>query len=231
MIKFELEKDGIAGPFELNELRHIEEFILQLDLKKKGFKNIHFSSEVCRVLISSAKLASAVQQSFGSELKLWRTNVFKKEQGSGEISWHHDRHFEDGDKEINFFNLKNHYSILLALTDMNEETGLMEFIPTSHLPSSEFERDIRPLHIRTLNEHYLSLPSKLVNKRVKVPLNKGQFMLFHSGILHRSLPAKTNRKIKRYSLVARLCTNETNVPMSLAKDEEVYNYPICIDKK
>ena len=227
---FELEEDGIVGPFESNELQNIQEFIHQLDLKKNGYKNIHISSGLCRQLISSTELASKVQQYFGDELKLWRTNVFKKEKGSGEIAWHHDRHFEDGDSEINFSNLQNHYSILLALTDMNEDTGLMEFIPTSHLPSSDFKRDARPFHKRTLNEHFLSLPSGLVNKRVKVPLKKGQFMLFHSGTLHRSLPAKKDKEIKRYALVARLCTQQTNIPATLAQNEEVYDYPMSMDK-
>ncbi len=228
-MNFNLENDGLIGPFELGEPDLVDKLVNQLDRSNSGFKNFHTKSGVCRLLLSSSQLSAQVKINFGERLKLWRTNAFKKITGSGEVKWHHDRHFETGNEEVNFSNLNNHYSILVALTDMDESSGIMEFIPGSHLPCPGYSRDTRPFHTRTVEEHFLSIPEDLLSKRVKVPLRKGQFMLFHSGLLHRSLPASSSEPIYRYSLVARLCINETVIPEALAKESETLSYPINTD--
>jgi 3-oxoacyl-[acyl-carrier protein] reductase len=113
---------------------------------------------------------------------------------------------------------------------MDDASGVMEFIPGSHLPQDSYDRDVRPFHKRTLSEHFLDMPSHLLDKRVKVPLKKGQFMLFHSALLHRSLPA-LGQNINRYSLVARLCLNSTEIPEALASKHDVQSYPYIYDSK
>eukprot|EP01093_Parvamoeba_rugata_P008762 TRINITY_DN2485_c0_g2_i1.p1 TRINITY_DN2485_c0_g2~~TRINITY_DN2485_c0_g2_i1.p1 ORF type:complete len:464 (+),score=82.35 TRINITY_DN2485_c0_g2_i1:157-1548(+) len=220
----DLLSDGLVGPFELNEDVMVDRLNRQLDVANGEFKNFHLNSETCLRLLSSPELKGRVDKHFGTELQLWRTNSFKKVDGSGEVAWHHDRHFENGDSTIDYANLSNHFSILIALTDMDDASGVMEFIPGSHLPQVDYKRDVRPFHKRTLSEHFLDIPEPLLEKRVKVPLKKGQFMLFHSGLLHRSLPA-LGEGIHRYSLVARLCHHSTNIPEALAKKEELRSYP------
>jgi NAD(P)-dependent dehydrogenase (short-subunit alcohol dehydrogenase family) len=219
-----LYSDGLIGPFELNQNEMVNRLIRQLDVANGQFKNFHMNSETCRCLLSAPALKSQVEQSFGKDLLLWRTNSFKKTDGSGEVEWHHDRHLEDGDAQIDFSNLGDHFSILVALTDMDDASGVMEFIPGSHLPQEGYARDERPFHMRPLGEHFLEIPTQLLAKRVKVPLKKGQFLLFHSGLLHRSLPA-FGEGIHRYSLVARLCHHSTIIPEVLAKKEELHTYP------
>jgi NAD(P)-dependent dehydrogenase (short-subunit alcohol dehydrogenase family) len=219
-----LQTEGYVGPFELNQDEMVNRLIRQLDVAKGQFKNFHLNSETCRRLLSSVELNTPVAQYFGKDLLLWRTNSFKKTDGSGEVEWHHDRHLEHGDAPIDFSNLGNHFSILVALTDMDDASGVMEFIPGSHLPQEDYVRDERPFHMRTMREHFIEIPNHLLEKRVSVPLKKGQFLLFHSGLLHRSLPA-FGVGIHRYSLVARLCHNSTNIPEALAKKEELYTYP------
>jgi len=123
-----LQSDGIVGPFELNQDGLVDRLIRQLDVASGQFKNFHMNSETCRQLLSSTELKNQIEKGFGQELLLWRTNAFKKIDGSGEVDWHHDRHFEDGDSLINFSNLGNHFSILVALTDMDDASGVMEFI-------------------------------------------------------------------------------------------------------
>lgn len=220
----DLNTDGLVGPFELNQMELINRLIRQLDIADGQFKNLHTSNKTTQSLLSATELKVRVEQYFGEELSLWRTNCFRKTDGSGEVEWHHDRHLEDGDSQINFLNLSNHFSILVALTDMNEASGVMEFIPGSHLPQDGYIQDIRPFHMRTLGEHFLHIPRQLLKKGVKVPLKKGQFLLFHSGLLHRSLPAH-GTDINRYSLVARLCNNSTIVPEALAIKENIHPYP------
>lgn len=223
---FDLARDGLIGPFEVIDEESINTVIQQLDDSGGAYKNIHVKSGHCQKLLSAPMLASKIRELFGNELVLWRSNAFKKVSGSGEVKWHHDRHFENADDSVDFSNVSNHFSILLALTDMNADTGLMEFIPGSHLPSEGYNRDTRPFHTRTIDEHFLEIPDDLLKKRIQVPLKKGQFMLFHSGILHRSLPAASDKELLRYSLVARLCRNSTVIPHALAFEHEIIKYPV-----
>jgi NAD(P)-dependent dehydrogenase (short-subunit alcohol dehydrogenase family) len=223
-----LQSDGLIGPFELNQDEMVVRLIRQLDIADGQFKNFYLNSETCKRLLSSPELRGKIAQNFGKDLLLWRTNNFKKTDGSGEVEWHHDRHFEDGDSLVNFSNIGNHFSILVALTDMDDESGVMEFIPGSHLEQDGYVRDDRPYHLRPPEEHFFQVPDHMLAKRVKVPLKRGQFMLFYSGLLHRSLPAY-GKGVHRYSLVARLCHDLTNIPEVLAKKEEISHYPYMYD--
>ena len=227
---FDLAVDGLVGPFELDENGYVDALIEQLDNCRQGYKNVHVRSGICRLLLSSNNLSQKIKEQFGEDLKLWRTNAFKKVSGSGEVRWHHDRHFENADSQLDYFNLANHFSVLVALTDMDETTGIMEFIPGSHLPSHGYNRDKRPFHMRSPEEHFLDIPHAMLSKKVRVPLKKGQFMLFHSGLLHRSLSAAESSKVCRYSLVARLCKFATEIPKELAQDSDIFTYPIVGDE-
>jgi hypothetical protein len=80
-----LYSDGLIGPFELNQDEMVNRLIRQLDVANGQFKNFHIDSETCRRLLSSTELKSQVEQSFGKDLLLWRTNSFKKTDGSGEV--------------------------------------------------------------------------------------------------------------------------------------------------
>ena len=226
----DLDKNGFIGPFDLAAPDIVNRLVKQLDVANGQFKNFHLKSESCRRLLSDSALASKIESAFGSDLRLWRTNSFKKVGHTGEVAWHHDRHFESGDAPIDFNNLSNHFSILVALSDMNAQTGLMEFIPGSHQLSDDFYRDSRPFHKKELSEHFISVSEELASTRVQVPLKKGQFMLFHSALLHRSLAAEEGA-FTRYSLVGRLCRKGTNIPTDLAKQEEIMNYPHKFDSR
>ena len=155
-----LQKDGFVGPFEISDNDLMSRLIVQLDSADGQFKNFHVRSEICRRLLSSNEIKKQVELNFGKDLVIGRSNSFKKEDSGGEIQWHHDRHFEDGEQAINYGNLHNHFSILLALTQIDEKSGVMEFIPGSHLPKSDYERDTRPFHKRTLTEHFLDVPDQ-----------------------------------------------------------------------
>jgi NAD(P)-dependent dehydrogenase (short-subunit alcohol dehydrogenase family) len=220
-----LQTEGYVGPFSSGNDELLQAMKSELNKLGNNFKNLHIKSEICQSLLSSPLIADFVSAYFGKSLKLWRTNCFKKVNGSGEVSWHHDRHFENADAKVTFSNLGNHFSILLAVTDMTEETGIMEFIPGSHLPVPGFKRDERPFHQRAIQEHFLDIPEELLAKRVSIPLKRGEFILFHSGLLHRSLPAQ-GVDVNRYSMVARLCTADTLIPNELASPQEVVDYPM-----
>lgn len=221
-MEFCLNKDGLAGPFELSESFLLDDVVASLE-DGASVKNRHVTSGVCQRLLSSKQISGKIELLFGNDLVVWRTNSFKKVEGSSEIPWHHDRHFEDGDQPVDFNNLENHFSILVALSDMDEKSGLMEFILGSHLPDEDFDRDTRPFHKRAFNEHFLNIPQHLIKRKQQVPLKKGEFMLFHSGLLHRSLPSTCTKE--RHSFVARLCRGTTVIPEELAAAKEVLKYP------
>ncbi|MEP2651768.1 MAG: SDR family NAD(P)-dependent oxidoreductase [Paraglaciecola sp.] len=219
-----LKSDGLIGPFEVNDSDLIERLRRELDSTNKSYRNLHTRSINCQKVLNSVNVKSQIEKAFGSNLNLWRSNCFKKVDGSGEVSWHHDRHFENADENIQFENLADHFSILIAVTDMNEQTGIMEFLLGSHLPTDGYSRDVRPYHLRSASEHFLQLPEWLITQRVQVELKAGQFMLFHSGLLHRSLPAEGNTQA-RFSMVARFCNRLTQIPEALAEEKEVFAYP------
>ncbi|MFA3790787.1 SDR family NAD(P)-dependent oxidoreductase [Aliiglaciecola sp. SL4] len=220
-----LAKDGFIGPFSIENDMLLSKMITELDGIGEAFKNLHIENENCQKLISENTISAKIQESFGDNLKVWRTNCFKKTDGSGEVKWHHDRHFENADDDIDFSNLTNHFSILIALTDIDEASGIMEFIPGSHLQQEGYTRDTRPYHKRPLNQHFLNVPADLIEKRITIPLKRGEFMLFHSGLSHRSLPA-LGSNVKRCSMVARLCVSNTVIPPELATEDEIFDYPI-----
>lgn len=221
-MRFDLDKDGLLGPFDLDDKILVEYFLSDLQ-QTKNYKNIHVTNPLCQRLVSDKEISERISQNVGDDLVLWRTNCFEKENGSEEIRWHHDRHFEDGDEMLDFSNIKNHFSVLIALTDMDETSGLMEFVLGSHLPDRSFDRSLAPFHAKTLDEHFIELPEHLLAKRVQVPMKKGQFVIFHSGIIHRSLASINDER--RYSLAARLCRSFNNIPPDLASPSDIFPYP------
>ncbi|MBJ2130622.1 SDR family NAD(P)-dependent oxidoreductase [Alteromonas sp. IB21] len=221
-MQFDLDKDGLIGPFSLDNKELIEYFLS--DLEQTGnYKNIHVTNPLCLRLVSDKMISESISQNIFGNLVLWRTNCFEKERGSKEIGWHHDRHFEDGDEMLDFANIRNHFSVLIALNDMDETSGLMEFVLGSHKPVSGFERSLAPFHAKTLDEHFIELPEHLLARRIQVPMKKGQFLIFHSGIIHRSLASTSDNR--RYSLAARLCRNFNNIPPALALPTDIFPYP------
>ncbi|MDO3383229.1 phytanoyl-CoA dioxygenase family protein [Gilvimarinus algae] len=208
-----VECEGISGPYELDRkdlLAEIEAAIRFEGARKD--RHIDFPA-IANFLKSDGNLYNAVSHTFGRELDIWRTNFFYKTSGSGEVGWHHDRHFETGDQNIDLANTENHFSVLIAITDLLEEDGVIEYIPFSHLPLQGFERDVRPFHKKAVIDHFLNLPVELVDRRRSMPLKRGQFALFHSALLHRSLPFRHGSH--RISMVIRLCRRHTLIPEEL----------------
>ena len=113
----------------------------------------HMDVPCIRDLYFDANLQSVVAGLFGKDLFLWRSNFFIKHQldrdgrGTGENIWHHDRHFESGDAPINLFDTSNHFTVLVALTDVGMNAGRLEYVRGAHLPIEGFDRDI-PRHIK-----------------------------------------------------------------------------------
>ena len=168
----------------------------------------HMDIKVLQDLFFDANLKAEVAENFGTDLFLWRSNLFYKHQGdrdglgTGENKWHHDRHFENGDAPLNIYDASNHFTILLALTDVGMDAGRVEYVKGSHQPIEGFNRDI-PRHIQ-------EVPEVVQDRVTPLPLERGQFVLFHSSLLHRSLAFGGGER--RISMAARLAKSGTEFP-------------------
>ena len=169
----QLHRDGLTGPHELDDksglaavcevawalkaLRRQQHKVASLTGVEYAGPNPyidrHMDVSCIRDLFFDANLQSVVSELFGNDLFVWRTNFFVKHQqdrdgrGTGANTWHHDRHFENGNAPIDLFDTSNHFSILIALTDVGMNSGRVEYVKGSHLPIEGFDRDI-PRHIR-----------------------------------------------------------------------------------
>lgn len=216
---------GYTAPIELGEPERARLVLNSCDPSKLYTKNPHTTSEHVRHLLSDPTLVEVVQRFCGASLKLWRTAFFQKEQGSNEIGWHHDKHFQHGDEAVNFNEIGNHFSVLIALTPMVFDEGLLEVIPGSHCSLGELNRDTRPYHLRPPEAHIMKeLPAQLVARRRGVPIPAGCFIVFHSALIHRSL-AKTSAG-NRLGLAVRLSRPNQVIPPALADPIDILEYPI-----
>jgi ectoine hydroxylase-related dioxygenase (phytanoyl-CoA dioxygenase family) len=214
-----LKEKGLVGPFLLEDLSFVEK-VSQIILQGLSpLKDRHVDNELIRAIFFDNNVQTKVENHFGKDLRLWRSNFFLKKENSGEIGWHHDRHFENGDDLINFHNLNNHFSILIALTDICEGHGEIEYIPGSHLPDAKFHRDNRPFHKREPWEHYHQIPNDLLITAEPILLKKGEFALFHSGLLHHSKPFLEGNP--RISMVGRLVKSSSTIPSALAPADAI----------
>ncbi|MEH6648375.1 phytanoyl-CoA dioxygenase family protein [Sulfitobacter sp.] len=187
-------------------------------------KNPHVTSDVVRQMLCDAGLVRAVESLCGPSFKLWRSAFFSKSEGSGEIGWHHDKHFEAGDADIQLNTIGGHYSILFGLTDITHTTGLLEIIPGTHRDVYNVQRDTRPFHLRPASAHILTdLPIEAMAMRRPVPIPAGCFMIFHSAMLHRSLSHTSGAR--RLGMAIRLVHQDREIPAPLAKREDIFPFP------
>jgi len=196
----QLQQDGLAGPFELADKSGLEA-VCEVAVELKGLQkqqnrlarlagredqqrwttliNRHMSFDVMRELFFDANLQAVVAEHFGTDLLLWQTSFFLKYAGVGENKWHHDRQFENGSDPINIYDTSNHFSFVVALTDLGMDQGRIEYVRGSHLPIDGFDRDMPRISTE--------LPEVVHDRITPLPLNRGQFAIFHSSLLHRSL--------------------------------------------
>ena len=90
----------------------------------------------------------------------------------------------------------------MALTDIDMNAGRIEYVRGSHLPIDGFDRDIP--------RHFLEVPEVVQDRVTPLPLKRGQFVLFHSTLLHRSLAFGDGEG--RISMAARVARTGTQIP-------------------
>ena len=200
-----LKKEGLSATYQLADqstLDEVCEVVAELNQGAYALVDRHLNVPVIRDLFFDGKLQSVVAENFGTDLFLWRSNFFAKGEGYPQISWHHDRHFEDGDAPVDIYNIDNHFSILIALTDIHRDAGGVEYMKGTHKPVEGFDRD--------LPRHIVATPEVVKGRVTPLPLKRGEFVVFYSSLLHRSLAFGESER--RISMVGRLARQGTRFP-------------------
>ena len=222
-VKEQLRRDGIAGPLPLADISYLDkacdavsklkaERRAQLEKLRESGEPLesvrnplidrHMDVEVIRELFFDTSLQAAAKELFGTGLFIWRTNFFVKSDGTGQNKWHHDRHFENGFSPLNLYDTRNHFTVTIALTNIGMNQGRLEYVKGSHQPIDGFDRDIP--------RHFLEVPEVIEDRVTSLPMKKGEFVLFHGALLHRSL--EFGRGERRMSMAGRLARNGTAIP-------------------
>lgn len=188
-------------------------------------RNLHSRSELAREVICDAAIREGVRHLFGQGYLLWRTNFFHRAAGTPHagVGWHHDKHFQNGDDSVDFNEVEDHISIVIALDQIDHTNGPFQYIPGSFSGVVlGFDRDTRPYHKRPIEDHFPALPAEITTMAVLMPIPAGHFCLFHSALLHGS-PA-SDGAVARTSMVGRLVRSNCRIPEACAAPEDISQY-------
>jgi ectoine hydroxylase-related dioxygenase (phytanoyl-CoA dioxygenase family) len=218
---------GLYGPFPLSSEggERVDALIEEVAVQQDKM-NLHVTSMLALQVIRDREIVKQVRSLFGVGFRLWRTNFFQRQSGEAHpgVSWHHDKHFQDGDAELDYLELGDHVSILIALDSMSHDSGLFHYIPGSHTgPLFGCPRDRRPYWRRPLTDHFLALPDALVSNAAQLSIPAAHFCLFHSALLHSTAPSDGTKA--RLSMVGRLVSRRCRVPEPCAAEEQIV--PFC----
>ena len=206
---------GIAGPFPLADTSILKDVSNETPALSERTLNRHMDLLAVKSIFGDQHLQEMLARLCGEDLVVWRTGFFRKAAGAGEIGWHHDKHFQSPDKPLlDFDEIATHFSFLLAVDDMGTDNGRLEVIPGSHRILPGYNRDQRAYHNKPTVEHFINdIPSSLMEARRAVTLKAGEFIIFHSGILHRSMPFFFGKP--RFSFAVRLTPSDLHAPVEL----------------
>lgn len=215
-----LQQQGLTGPFELADKSKVEAVrevaeelkalqtqenrVLALAGKPTQFRTMidrHTEFDAMQALFSDVSLKSVITEHFGADLFLWGSVFQIKTDGVGENIWHHDRAFENGNDQLNLYDTSNHFTVLFALTDLGFDQGRLEYVKGSHEPIDGWNRELRFMK---------EIPEFLGDRVEALTLKQGEFAIFHSGVMHCSLPFRAGEK--RVTLAVRLARNGTQIP-------------------
>mgnify|MGYP001366759346 CR=1 FL=1 len=222
MIDMRLHNEGVSNPYELADTSMLDEaceVVTELKARQReqnriareaGIENKkvnplidrHMDISVIKNLFFDQNVQTVLADNLGKDLFVWRTNFFVKKEGTGDNKWHHDRHFENGDDPIDIFNTNNHFTFLVALTDIDTNAGRIEYLKGTHRPIPGFSRDIP--------RHFQETPAIVQNRVAPLLFKRGQFVVFYSSLIHRSLAFGEGDG--RISMAARLARVGTIFP-------------------
>ena len=149
--------------------------------------NVWREYEVFKQLCFDKRMVNMVKQLMGCDaVRLFQDQILVKESGpKNPTPWHQDNPYWPMQQE-------NAITVWIALDDVNQENGCMQFIPGSHKHGkitlyNEIEPDIK------LDE--------LDAKSVAIPMKAGSLHVHHSMTLHYAFANMTNSPRRAYAAV------------------------------
>ncbi|WP_162040051.1 phytanoyl-CoA dioxygenase family protein [Gloeothece citriformis] len=186
MISNNWEENGFIGPIKAlteKEILPITNEVRNIISNSKDFlqlRNKHLYSKLIQELCLNEIIINAVKDLMGSNLILWRTQIFKVNKNQG-FGWHQDQY------RTLLSEPTKHISLQIALTKSTEDNCVF-FIPGSHKMNSS-ELNEAGLYLEencqlNIPQYYRSFKSSI--KPVKMILEPGEFFIFHPSTLHAS---------------------------------------------
>ena len=225
-LRQQLDSTGLIGPFPLSAVSSDElQLLIDAAVMEQNPRNLHARLPLAKQIITDHSITSLVVDLFGSGYRLWRTNFFSRQLGAPHpgVAIHHDKHFQNGNSLVNFDELGDHLSVVIALDAIDSRNGRFVYLPGSHNGSpSGMNRDPRPFELRPIDDHFPDVPLELVEQLEELSLPAASFCLFHSALLHGSRPS--DGEAGRTSMVGRLVRSHCMIPANCAEPEEICLY-------
>jgi non-heme Fe2+,alpha-ketoglutarate-dependent halogenase len=108
--------------------------------RRYSVRDWHLVSDELREVLTSSALTSVMRRVTGvDDLILWRSKLFEKLPGDGPIDWHQEYGYFDGEEAGGHrpallplgTQSPWNWTVWIALTDVTEDDGVMEFVPGS----------------------------------------------------------------------------------------------------
>ena len=148
------------------------------------FTNRHLDSPLVAQLCTHPAILAQIEPLLGPDLVVWRSLFFSKGPGSKEVPWHQDGHFWKLEPLVTV-------TAWIAIERAHAIDNCMQVIPGSHkatlvhrpsLPGAQFPETA------VLDHADLA-------RAITLPLDAGTFVLFDQGLVHRSAPGGTSRRL------------------------------------
>lgn len=168
--------------------------------------NMHLHNTSIYNLIFSSVILDKVEQIMGANFLLWRTVFIGKPGNCCAVPWHKDTY--QGGKFV------QNISCWLALSNITEENGCLEFIRGSHkedigikeiYQDSKFKKDFAS------SPNLLPPPGVDHDRIAKNLMSAGEFVLFDQRVLHGSGPNTTAHE--RNALIMRYVPTDTTLDL------------------
>lgn len=225
-LRHQLDSKGLIGPFRLSASPSEKlKTLIDVAASDQNPRNLHARFPLAKQIINDRSIINLVLDLFGSGYQLWRTNFFSRQPGALHpgVAVHHDKHFQNGNALINFEELGDHLSVVIALDEIDSRNGRFVYLPGSHYGSPPgMNRDTRPFELRPFEDHFPVVPLELAQQFEELSLPAASFCLFHSALLHGSRPS--DGEAGRTSMVGRLVRKDCLIPSNCATPEEIFSY-------
>lgn len=172
-----------------NSLEDLEQRLKGLATGNKNQLNyVHLLFRFANEMVRNEKLLDAVEAILGPDILIWGSTFFIKEPGTDTfVSWHQDLKYWGLSDE------NGQVSAWIALNDVKQDNGCMQFLPGTHKGEMLSHRDtFDEGNILTRGqEASFDLNEDAI---VHVELDPGQVSFHHGKLLHASPPNRSDRR-------------------------------------